>query len=68
MACCSLYAVPQDLGGRGSVLPRALLVQSVQLGLSMIDADPYSYPVVVGTIILLAVLIDRRRQWVAGSV
>jgi len=52
-------------GGRGSVLPGALLgavlVQSVETGLNMIDADPYSYPVVVGAIIFLAVLIDRLR-------
>jgi ribose transport system permease protein len=53
-------------GGRGTVLPGALLgallVQSVETGLNMINADPYSYPVVVGGIILLAVLVDRFRQ------
>jgi ribose transport system permease protein len=52
-------------GGRGTVLPGALLgallVQSVETGLNMINADPYSYPVVVGGIILLAVLVDRFR-------
>jgi ribose transport system permease protein len=52
-------------GGRGTVLPGALLgallVQSVETGLNMINADPYSYPVVVGGIILLAVLVDRLR-------
>jgi ribose transport system permease protein len=53
-------------GGRGTVLPGALigalLVQSVETGLTMVNADPYSYPVLIGGIILVAVLIDRLRQ------
>ena len=52
-------------GGRGTVLPGALLgavlVQSVETGLNMVNADPYSYPVVVGAIIFVSVLIDRLR-------
>jgi ribose transport system permease protein len=52
-------------GGRGSVLPGtllgALMIQTVETGLNIIDADPYSYPVVVGCIIFAAVLIDRLR-------
>jgi ribose transport system permease protein len=52
-------------GGRGSVLPGtllgALMIQTVETGLNIIDADPYSYPVVVGSIIFAAVLIDRLR-------
>ena len=31
----------------------------------MVNADPYSYPVVIGAIIFLAALIDRLRQAVA---
>ena len=52
-------------GGRGSVLPGtllgALMIQTVETGLNIIDADPYSYPVVVGGIIFAAVLLDRLR-------
>ena len=52
-------------GGRGSVLPGtllgAVLIQTVETGLNIVNADPYSYPVVVGCIIFLAVLIDRLR-------
>ena len=52
-------------GGRGSVLPGTLLgaltIQTVETGLNIVNADPYSYPVVVGCIIFAAVLIDRLR-------
>jgi ribose transport system permease protein len=52
-------------GGRGSVFPGtllgALMIQTVETGLNIINADPYSYPVVVGCIIFAAVLIDRLR-------
>ena len=55
-------------GGRGSVLPGALLgalmVRAVETGLVMTAADPYSYPVVIGGIIFVTVLIDRLRQTV----
>jgi ribose/xylose/arabinose/galactoside ABC-type transport system permease subunit len=36
-------------------------LQTVETGLNMINADPYSYPVVVGGIIIFTVLIDRLR-------
>jgi ribose transport system permease protein len=58
-------------GGRGSVLPGtllgAVLIQSVETGLNIIDANPYSYPVAIGTIIFLAVLLDRLRASRADS-
>jgi len=52
-------------GGRGNVLPGtllgAVLIQTVETGLNMINADPYSYPVVLGAIIFFTVLINRLR-------
>jgi len=57
-------------GGRGSVLPGAVLgavlIQTVETGLVIVNADPYIYPVVTGGIIFLAVLMDcGRNQMVA---
>ena len=53
-------------GGRGRVLPGtifgAVLIQSVENGLVIGNANPYAYPVVVGLIIFFAVLIDQVRQ------
>ena len=52
-------------GGRGAVLPGtllgALLIQSVENGLVVINADPYLYPLVTSTIIFVAVLLDSAR-------
>lgn len=52
-------------GGRGSVFPGsilgAVLIQSVESGLTMTNADPYIYPIVIGGIIFIAVLLDRLR-------
>lgn len=51
-------------GGRGGVLGSvfgAVLIQTVQNGLVLVNANPYVYPVVVGGIILLAVLLDSLR-------
>jgi ribose transport system permease protein len=49
-------------GGRGSVLPGvllgALLMQTVENGLVIVNADPYLYPMVMATVIFLAVLLD----------
>lgn len=48
-------------GGRGSVLGSvfgAVLIQTVQNGLVLVNANPYVYPLVIASIILLAVLID----------
>lgn len=51
-------------GGRGSVVGSvfgAILIQTVQNGLVLVNADPYLYPIVISGIIFLAVLIDSLR-------
>lgn len=49
-------------GGRGSVLPGtlvgALLIQTIQSGLNVLNFDPYLYPVVTSVTIFIAVWID----------
>ncbi|MGI8601477.1 MAG: ABC transporter permease [Verrucomicrobiales bacterium] len=49
-------------GGRGAVLPGtvigSILMQSLESGLVMTNADPYCYPVVISAVIFFAVLID----------
>ncbi len=53
-------------GGRGSVLPGtllgALLIQTIENGLVIANADPYLYPLVMSAIIFLAVLLDSLRN------
>jgi ribose transport system permease protein len=50
-------------GGRGTVFPGtflgAVLIQTIEAGLNVTSADPYSYPVVVGCIIFAAVAIEH---------
>jgi len=52
-------------GGRGNVLPGALLgavlMGSIYSGLVIIGADPYVFPLVTAGIILIAVLVDSLR-------
>lgn len=52
-------------GGRGHVFPGtvlgAILIQSVENGLVVINADPYLYPLITSSIIFLAVLTDTTR-------
>lgn len=51
-------------GGRGGILGSlfgAVLIQTVQNGLVLMNANPYAYPIVVSAIIFLAVLIDSVR-------
>ena len=51
-------------GGRGSVVGAvfgAVLIQTVQNGLVLNNANPYFYPMVVSAIIFVAVLIDSLR-------
>ena len=52
-------------GGRGQVFPGtllgAVLIQTVENGLVILNADPYLYPLITSTIISLAVLIDSVR-------
>lgn len=53
------------LGGRGGVFPGtvlgAVLIQSVENGLVILNADPYLYPIVTAGLIFLAVLLDSLR-------
>ena len=53
-------------GGRGSVFPGtmlgALLIQRVENGLVIVNADPYLHPLVTSAIIFLEVLIDSTRN------
>ena len=53
-------------GGRGQVFPGtvigALLIQSVENGLVILNADPYLYPLITSAIIFLAVLLDSTRN------
>jgi ribose transport system permease protein len=57
-------------GGRGSVLPGtvlgAVLIQSIENGLVVRNADPYLYPLVTAAVIFVAVLLDSMRcRWLA---
>jgi ribose transport system permease protein len=52
-------------GGRGTLwapLIGAILITMVQNGLAMINANPYAYPVITGTVIFVAALIDSLRS------
>lgn len=53
-------------GGRGGVLPGtlfgALLIQAVENGLVLSNADPYLYPLITSAIIFGAVLLDSVRN------
>jgi ribose transport system permease protein len=52
-------------GGRGSVwapVIGSILISTVQNGLAMIDANPYAYPVITGSVIFLAALLDSGRS------
>ncbi len=53
-------------GGRGNVFPGtvlgAVLIQTVENGLVIVNADPYLYPLVMSAIIFAAVLIDSFRN------
>jgi len=53
-------------GGRGQVFPGtalgAVLIQSVENGLVIVNADPYLYPLITSAIIFVAVLIDSTRH------
>lgn len=53
-------------GGKGSIFPGvvigALLLQSVESGLVMANADPYLYPIAISMIIFAAVLLDGVRN------
>ncbi|MCX8157271.1 MAG: ABC transporter permease [Verrucomicrobiae bacterium] len=55
-------------GGRGKVFPGtllgAILIQTIENGLVMLNANPYLYPLITSAIIFVAVLVDSlRNQW-----
>ena len=52
-------------GGKGNIpgtLLGALLIQSIQNGLVIVNADPYFYPVITSLVIFLIVMIDSLRH------
>ena len=53
-------------GGRGSVLPGtllgALLIQTIENGLVVVNANPYLYPMVTSAVIFAAVLLESLRN------
>lgn len=53
-------------GGKGKVFPGtvvgAIMIQALQSGLVMVNADPYLYPLITGGVIFLIVLIDSIRH------
>ena len=52
-------------GGRGTLwapLTGAVLITTVQNGLAMMNANPYAYPVITGTVIFVAALLDSLRS------
>jgi ribose transport system permease protein len=53
-------------GGRGKVFPGAvigaLLIQAVENGLVLVNADPYIYPLVTAAVIFCTVLVDSLRH------
>lgn len=58
-------------GGRGQVLPGtlfgAVLFQTVENGLVIINADPYLYPLILSAIIFVAVLLDTTRMRIVSG-
>ncbi len=51
-------------GGRGSVIGSvfgAVLIQTVQNGLVLLNVNPYVYPLVISGIIFVAVLLDSQK-------
>ena len=63
---CAALGGTSLFGGRGCVFPGtvigALLIQCVENGLVMLNADPYLYPLITSAIIFLAVLLDSARN------
>jgi ribose transport system permease protein len=53
-------------GGRGNILPGALvgslLVQTIENGLVLINANPYFYPMVTSAVIFAAILLESLRN------
>ena len=53
-------------GGRGQVFPGtvigALLMQTVESGLVILNVDPYLYPLITSSVIFSAVVVDSLRN------
>lgn len=53
-------------GGRGNVLPGALvgslLIQTIENGLVLTNANPYLYPMVISAVIFIAILLESSRE------
>ncbi len=53
-------------GGKGTVFPGtlvgAIMIQAIQSGLVIVNADPYLYSLITGAVIFLIVLIDSLRH------
>jgi ribose transport system permease protein len=53
-------------GGRGNILPGALvgalLIQTVENGLVLINANPYLYPMVISGVIFAAIILESLRN------
>ena len=58
-------------GGRGNVLPGTLvgtlLIQAIENGLVIVNADPYLYPIITSTVIFLAVWLESLRNCVRSA-
>jgi ribose transport system permease protein len=59
-------------GGRGAVLPGtvlgAVLIQTIENGLNILNVNPYLYPLITSGVIFLAVLLDAARSRVLARV
>jgi ribose transport system permease protein len=53
-------------GGRGNILPGAvvgsLLIQTVENGMVLINANPYVYPMAISSVIFLAIILESLRN------
>ena len=53
-------------GGKGAILPGTLVgavfIQALQSGLVIVNADPYLYPLITGSLIFIIVMIDSLRH------
>jgi ribose transport system permease protein len=59
-------------GGRGAVFPGtvlgAVLIQTIENGLTILNVDPYLYPLITSGVIFVAVLLDATRCRVLARV
>lgn len=53
-------------GGRGNILPGALvgslLIQTIENGLVLVNANPYLYPMVISSVIFAAIILESVRN------